>query len=156
VEVRVNDIYPSGQEKHAKIELLKLKATPMTAEDQGEKESIDVAELTSLYGSEALVLNKAAEPASFTVDTKFSGNCLFIYYLDDKPREQKLMSANQTLSLPVNKKADLRFSNAGSVTLKVGENQIQLGGFGQVAARLIVWKKDEAKNTYHLLSLPVK
>jgi cytoskeleton protein RodZ len=156
VEIRINDIYASGTEKHAKIELLKLTATSIASPDLEDQESIDIAELTKVYGSEAQVLASAPEPETFTADTVFSGGCMFIYYIDDKPREQRYMYANQTVSLPVSEKAELCFSNAGTVTLKIAENRIQLGGFGQVAARLITWKKDEKKNSYHLLALPVK
>jgi cytoskeleton protein RodZ len=156
VEIRINDIYTSGSEKHAKIELLKLTAASIASSGVEDQESIDITELTEVYGNEAQVLTSAAEPAPFTADTVFSGGCMFIYYIDDKPREQRYMYANQTVSLPVSEKAELRFSNAGTVTLKIAENQIQLGGFGQVAARLVTWKKDEKKNSYHLLSLPVK
>ncbi|MBN1799726.1 MAG: helix-turn-helix domain-containing protein [Spirochaetales bacterium] len=156
VEIRINDIYESGTERHAKIELLKLTATSIASSGPTDQESIDIAKLAEIYGTEAQVLASAAEPTAFTADTLFSGGCMFIYYIDDKPREQKYMYANQTVSLPVAEKVELRFSNAGTVTLKISEKQIQLGGFGQIAARLITWKKDETKNTYHLLSLPVK
>jgi len=156
VEIRINDIYVSGSEKHAKIELLKLTAGSIASSGLEDQESIDIAELTEVYGNEAQVLTSAPEPTAFTADTLFSGGCLFIYYLDDKPREQKYMYANQSVSLPVSEKVELRFSNAGTVTLKIAENQIKLGGFGQVAARVITWKKDETKNTYNLLSLPAK
>ncbi len=156
VEIRVNDIYTSGAQKHAKIELLKLSAATAAAAPVTDEKSVNVDDLTSRYGNEAQLITSGAKPAAFSVDVRFSGNCLFIYYIDGKPREQKYMYANQSLTLPVNEKADFRFSNAGTVTLKVNESQIQLGGFGQVAARLISWKKDEVKDTYYLLSLPEK
>jgi cytoskeleton protein RodZ len=158
IEIRVNDIYASGAQKHAKIELLKLGAATAAAAPASAsgEESVNIDDLTARYGNEAQLITSGAKPAAFSVDVRFSGNCLFIYYIDGKPREQKYMYANQSLTLPVSEKADFRFSNAGMVTLQVNENQIQLGGFGQVAARLISWKKDEAKDTYYLLSLPEK
>ncbi len=156
VEISVNDIYASGSEKHAKLALLKLTSGQVATTAPADNQEIDINELTKLYGNDAQLITNAGKPEAFTVDVRFTGNCLFIYYLDGKPREQKFMYTNQFLSLPVNEKADFRFSNAGSVTMKVKENQIQLGGFGQVAARLITWKKDENRNTYYLLSLPEK
>lgn len=88
----------------------------------------------------------------YTLDIKFRSYCLLRYQKDHDPAIEKYYKEGDTLRVEVNNRINLWLSNAGSVYAKIGGNELDLGGAGQVSAKKIQWAKNQA-GQFELLML---
>ncbi len=97
----------------------------------------------------------ADQPEAFRLDVTFRGYSLVRYLKDREIREQKYFNKNDSFRLNVDREVMLWISNAGSFQAKIGGNEVDFGGPGEVSTKLIRWENDEESGRYMLRMLPV-
>ncbi|MGA2480471.1 MAG: RodZ domain-containing protein [Spirochaetia bacterium] len=103
-----------------------------------------------------IVLGQAGQPGLFTVDFTFKNDCLFRYMVDDKDREDRFFQKGEQFTIDTAKKQlTIWLSNAGAARMRVQGKDYELGGLGQVATRMIAWRKDPNAGGYVLEITPL-
>jgi len=97
----------------------------------------------------------AEQPEAFRIDVSFRGYSLVRYSKDGESREQRYFNGNDTFRLEVDREVMLWISNAGSFQAKIAGEEINFGGPGEVATKLLRWQRDEETDRYELRMLPV-
>jgi transcriptional regulator with XRE-family HTH domain len=149
ISIFLKDIFTEQNQKRARLTLQK----PSTGGPEDITTNASDQDLID-RGIAKVILEKP-NPNRFTIDITVVQNCFLIYYLDKKDREEKYGYKGDTLSLSVEKNADIRFSDGASVKVKIDGNDLDSGSANQLSARKIKWLKSE-NNTYKLVSIPVK
>lgn len=101
------------------------------------------------------VILTAPSPEPFRFDAVLRGYSLIRYLKDGAVREQRYFDKGETFRLNVDREMMLWVSNAGSVSAKIGGEDIDLGGPGEVAVKLIRWQEAEDASEYQLTLFPV-
>jgi cytoskeleton protein RodZ len=104
-----------------------------------------------------IVLSQAsAQPGLFTVDFTFKNDCLFRCMVDDKDREDRFFQKGEQFTIDTAKKQlTIWLSNAGAARMRIQGKDFELGGLGQVATRMIAWRKDPNAGGYVLEITPL-
>jgi hypothetical protein len=97
----------------------------------------------------------ADEPEAFRLDVTFRGYSLVRYLKDGEIREQKYFNKDDSFRLNVDREVMLWISNAGSFQAKIGGNEVDFGGPGEVSTKLVRWERNEESGRYQLRMLPV-
>lgn len=97
----------------------------------------------------------AEQPEAFRLDVTFRGYSLVRYRKDGEIREQRYFNKDDTLRLNVDREVMLWISNAGSFQARIGGEEVDFGGPGEVATKLLRWERDEETGRYQLRMLPV-
>jgi cytoskeleton protein RodZ len=97
----------------------------------------------------------AEQPEAFRLDVTFRGYTLVRYRKDGEIREQRYFNKDDTLRLNVDREVMLWISNAGSFQARIGGEDVDFGGPGEVATKLLRWERDEETGRYQLRMLPV-
>ncbi len=100
--------------------------------------------------SEGVVVLEEEEPRPFRLDAVFRGYCLLRYQADRREPKQDFFEENDRFRLEVSRQVRLGMSNAGSLIVKIGGQELDLGGAGQVAVKLIRWEENEETGQYQL------
>lgn len=102
-----------------------------------------------------LVITEAEQPESFRLDVTFRGYSLFRYLKDGEIRDQKYFNKDDTFRLDVTREVMLWISNAGSFQARIAGREVDFGGPGVVATKLVRWEEDNETGLYQLKLLPV-
>ena len=97
----------------------------------------------------------AEQPEAFRIDVAFRGYSLVRYSKDGQNREQRYFNGSDTLRLEVDREVMLWISNAGSFQAKIAGEEVNFGGPGEVATKLLRWERDDETGRYQLRMLPV-
>ncbi len=97
----------------------------------------------------------ADQPEAFRLDVNFRGYSLVRYLKDGEIREQRYFNKDDTFRLNVDREVMLWISNAGSFQARIGGQEVDFGGPGEVATKLLRWERDEESGLYQLRMLPV-
>lgn len=81
-------------------------------------------------------------PEAFRISIIFRGNCLLRYLIDGDDREERFYQKGETIELDVSKELRLWVSNAGNLIARTNGTELELGGPGEVATRMIAWQSD--------------
>ena len=104
----------------------------------------------------AIPAMQAGQPGLFTLDFTFKNDCLFRYLVDDKEREDRFFQKGEQFTIDTAKKqVTIWLSNAGAARLRVQGKDFELGDLGEVATRMIAWRKDAAAGGYVLEIAPL-
>jgi hypothetical protein len=129
-------------------------AEAAAVEPGGEPESEPGEELPVLQaggGVERLVILEAESPRIFEVEIVFRESCLLRYLLDGELRDQRYFQKSEEFLLDnVRQEVQLWISNAGALTSKIEGREVKFGRVGQVATKLIRWRKEEGEEKYRL------
>jgi len=121
--------------------------------EQGEQgktaESIDSSAVTGEL-SEGIVIMEDIRPQPFRLDAVFRGYGLLRYRSDNRAMEQEYFREGDRFRLEVNRSVQLGVSNGGSLILKIGGRELDLGGSGKVSVKLIRWEINEETGQYQL------
>jgi len=128
-----------------------------------EEEEMSTGDATPFAGStsvedrqqETLIITEAERPEPFRLDVLFRGYSLFRYLKDGELREQKYFNKDDTFRLDVTREVMLWISNAGSFQARIAGQEVDLGGPGVVAAKLVRWEEKEDTGRYQLKLLPL-
>jgi hypothetical protein len=101
------------------------------------------------------VVLQAPQPGPFDVDVVFRGLCLIRYTADSGGRVERYFNQGDVLKIEVNRELRLWVSNAGSLTGRIGNASLALGGAGEIATKLIRWEAAESGDSYELRVIPV-
>lgn len=104
-------------------------------------------------GTLTLLESPTTKPVS--VDIVFRGYCLFRYVSDGAVREERYFHKGETFRLDASREVRIWVSNAGSLKAKISGVDVELGRPGEVATRLIHWRKNEGDTAYYLEIVPV-
>lgn len=102
-----------------------------------------------------LVITEAEQPEPFRLDVTFRGYSLFRYLKDGEIRDQKYFNKDDTFRLDVTRDVMLWISNAGSFQARIAGREVDFGGPGVVATKLVRWEEDNETGRYQLKLLPV-
>jgi cytoskeletal protein RodZ len=149
VAIALKEIFTEQNQKKARLALQK----PILESTEDITASSSDVELIAQGG--AKVIQEKANPDRFTIEITVMRNCYIIYYLDKNDREEKASYKGDTLSLTADRTVDLRFSDGGSVKIKIAGNDLDIGQVDQLYASQIKWVKGE-NNQYKLVSIPIK
>ncbi|MFW5712879.1 MAG: helix-turn-helix domain-containing protein [bacterium] len=97
----------------------------------------------------------AEQPEAFRLDVNFRGYSLVRYLKDDEIREQRYFNKDDTFRLNVDREVMLWISNAGSFQARIGGQEVDFGGPGEVSTKLLRWERSEETGRYQLRMLPV-
>lgn len=97
----------------------------------------------------------AEQPEAFRLDVTFRGYSLVRYRKDGESREQRYFNRDDTFRLNVDREVMLWISNAGSFQARIGGEEVDFGGPGEVATKLLRWERNEETGRYQLRMLPV-
>ncbi len=97
----------------------------------------------------------AEQPEAFRLDVTFRGYSLVRYLKDGNIREQRYFNRDDTFRLNVDREVMLWISNAGSFQARIGGQEVDFGGPGEVATKLLRWERSEETDRYQLRMLPV-
>ena len=99
---------------------------------------------------------QAPQAGLFTLDFTFKNDCLFRYLVDDKDREDRFFQKGEQFTIDTAKKqVTIWLSNAGAARLRVQGKDFELGDLGEVATRMIAWRKDSTAGGYVLEIAPL-
>ena len=99
---------------------------------------------------------QAAQAGLFTLDFTFKNDCLFRYLVDDKDREERFFQKGEQFTIDTAKRqVTIWLSNAGAARLRVQGKDFELGDLGEVATRMIAWRKDATAGGYVLEISPL-
>ena len=123
----------------------------------GEAESISDLGTTSVESrtQSPVTILSADQPEAFRLDVNFRGYSLVRYRRDGEVREQRYFNKDDTFRLNVDREVMLWISNAGSFQARIGGQEVDFGGPGEVATKLLRWERDEEAGQYQLRMLPV-
>jgi cytoskeleton protein RodZ len=103
-----------------------------------------------------IVLAQAGQAGLFTLDFTFKNDCLFRYRVDDKDREDRFFQKGEQFTIDTGRKqVTIWLSNAGAARMRIQGKDFELGGLGQVATRMIAWRKDLNAGGYVLEITPL-
>jgi cytoskeletal protein RodZ len=103
-----------------------------------------------------IVAAQAPQAGLFTLDFTFKNDCLFRYRVDDKDREDRFFQKGEQFTIDTAKKqVTIWLSNAGAARLRVQGKDFELGDLGEVATRMIAWRKDSTAGGYVLEIAPL-
>lgn len=97
----------------------------------------------------------ADQPEAFRLDVTFRGHSLVRYLKDGEVREQRYFNKDDNFRLNVDREVMLWISNAGSFQARIGGEEVDFGGPGEVATKLLRWEQDREADRYQLRMLPV-
>lgn len=100
--------------------------------------------------SEGYVIMEDIRPQPFRLDAVFRGYCLMRYRSDGREVQQDYFREGDRFRLEVNRSVQLGVSNAASLIVKIGGRELDLGGGGKVAVKLIRWESNEETGRYQL------
>jgi cytoskeleton protein RodZ len=104
----------------------------------------------------AITLGQASQPGPFTLDFTFKNDCLFRFAADDKDREDRFFQKGEQFTIDTaRKQVTIWLSNAGAARMRVQGKDYELGGLGQVATRVIAWRRDTTAGGYVLEITPL-
>jgi transcriptional regulator with XRE-family HTH domain len=134
-----------------------------SSESAGREESIGESETLISTGStraedrrqESLVIAEADRPEPFRLEVTFRGYSLVRYLKDGDIRVEKYFNKDDTLRLDVTREVMLWISNAGSFQAKIAGREVDFGGPGVVAVKLLRWEENKEAGRYQLKLLPV-
>jgi cytoskeletal protein RodZ len=99
---------------------------------------------------------QSPQPGLFTLDFTFKNDCLFRYLVDDKDREDRFFQRGEQFTIDTaRKRVTIWLSNAGAARLRVQGKDFELGDLGEVATRMIAWRKDPTAGGYVLEIAPL-
>ncbi|MBN2351099.1 MAG: helix-turn-helix domain-containing protein [Spirochaetales bacterium] len=133
-----------------KIALLTLKP-PMIAENL----IASASDLELVAKGVAKIVSEAVQPSRFTVSVTVIKNCLLVYYLDARDREEKFSYKGDTFTLSADRSADIRCSDGGAIKLSLAGKELDTGRAYDLFAGRVTWIKAEA-NKYQLVMIPEK
>jgi cytoskeleton protein RodZ len=103
-----------------------------------------------------ITLGQAGQAGLFTLDFTFKNDCLFRYMVDDKEREDRFFQKGEQFTIDTaRRQVTVWLSNAGAARMRVQGKDFELGGLGQVATRMIAWRKDPNAGGYVLEIAPL-
>jgi cytoskeleton protein RodZ len=103
-----------------------------------------------------IVLAQAPQTGLFTLDFTFKNDCLFRYMVDDKDREDRFFQKGEQFTIDTAKRqVTIWLSNAGAARMRIQGRDFELGGLGQVATRMIAWRRDQNAGGYVLEITPL-
>ena len=105
--------------------------------------------------TQARLITQAAARGPFAVQVSFVGNTLFRYESDSQPRVEQYFQSGQSISATAQNRFKVWVSNAASVRLRVADQEVSLGGPGEVTAALITWVPGETGANQLLQIFPV-
>ena len=99
---------------------------------------------------------QAGQAGPFTLDFTFKNDCLFRYLVDAKDREDRFFQKGEQFTIDTAKKqVTIWLSNAGAARMRIQGRDFELGDLGQVATRMIAWRKDSNAGGYVLEITPL-
>ncbi|MBN1522943.1 MAG: helix-turn-helix domain-containing protein [Spirochaetales bacterium] len=152
--VALIDIFTEQNQKKASISLKPAVSAGVVAVGDSGEYTITQVEKDLIADGTAKVIAENTAPSSFTIELSALQNFYFIYIPDKKERQEKYFTQGETLSLPVERVADIRFSDAGAVQATVNGNPVEIGSTGKIRAKIIKWVKD--KEIFQLVAFPNK
>ncbi len=103
-----------------------------------------------------IVAATAAQAGVFTLDFTFKNDCLFRYLVDSGDREDRFFQKGEQFTIDTARnQVTIWLSNAGAARLRVQGKDFELGDLGEVATRMIGWRKDAASGGYVLQITPL-
>jgi cytoskeletal protein RodZ len=103
-----------------------------------------------------VVVAQAGQAGLFTLDFTFKNDCLFRYLVDTKDREDRFFQKGEQFTIDTAKKqVTIWLSNAGAARMRIQGRDFELGDLGQVATRMIAWRKDSNAGGYVLEITPL-
>ena len=103
-----------------------------------------------------IALAQAGQAGLFTLDFTFKNDCLFRYMVDDKDREDRFFQKGEQFTIDTaRRQVTIWLSNAGAARMRIQGKDFELGGLGQVATRMIAWRKDPNAGGYVLEITPL-
>ncbi len=130
---------------------------PEAAETGGETETVPVVGSTNFASREQRVITilEQDEPRPFTVDLIFRGYCMLRYLNDKNVREERYFHKGETFRLENSQSLRLWISNAGACKGRIAGQEIEFGRSGEVATKLIQWRRDDQADAWKLTLEPV-
>jgi cytoskeleton protein RodZ len=153
IAIVLKEIFTEQNQKRARLAL-----QPPTAGGEttgGDSIPANASDLELLAKGAAKVVSEGFQPARFTVNVTVVKNCLVIYYLDARDREEKYSYKGDTFTLSADRSADIRCSDGGAIKLSLAGIDLDTGRANDIFAGRIKWVKQE-ENKYQLVLFPVK
>jgi cytoskeletal protein RodZ len=98
----------------------------------------------------------AAQAGLFSLDFTFKNDCLFRYLVDEKDREDRFFQKGEQFTIDsARKQVTIWLSNAGAARMRIQGKDYELGDLGEVATRMIAWRKDPNASGYVLEITPL-
>jgi cytoskeleton protein RodZ len=103
----------------------------------------------------ARLIAEFPEPEEFSVEVRFSANCLFRYEADDQERVEQYFQGGQMLVTSAQQVFRMWATNADAARLRVAGQDISLGRPGEVTAAMIAWSSSPDSQNARLELIPV-
>ncbi len=147
IAIVLKEIFTEQNQKRARLGL----QPPAIAENL----AASASDLELVAKGVARVVSEAVQPARFTIGVTVVKNCLLVYYLDGRDREEKWSFKGDTFTLSADRSADIRCSDGGAIKLSLAGNDLDTGRAYNLFAGRVTWIKAEA-NKYQLILIPEK
>ena len=162
-----NDVDLTSPQKRVNLGLYRTTGQAADAALAAAGDTSDTAVPASLPGASAnppvrvatfkpVVVTQAGQAGLFTLDFTFKNDCLFRYLVDAKDREDRFFQKGEQFTIDTAKKqVTIWLSNAGAARMRIQGRDFELGDLGQVATRMIAWRKDSNAGGYVLEITPL-
>ena len=161
-----NDVDLTSPQKRANLGLYRTSGPAADAAIAAAGDTTDTAVPASQPGGanppvhtdtfKPIVLAQAPQTGLFTLDFTFKNDCLFRYMVDDKDREDRFFQKGEQFTIDTAKRqVTIWLSNAGAARMRIQGRDFELGGLGQVATRMIAWRRDQNSGGYVLEITPL-
>ncbi|HDQ15158.1 MAG TPA: helix-turn-helix domain-containing protein [Sediminispirochaeta sp.] len=104
---------------------------------------------------EPLTIDRRDTLEPFQLNIEFRGYSMVRYLLDGEIREQRYFRRGENLRLDVDREVMLWISNAGNLNARAAGRELDFGGPGEVAVKLLRWERNQDGQDYELRLLPV-
>ncbi|NLV68757.1 MAG: DUF4115 domain-containing protein, partial [Spirochaetes bacterium] len=122
---------------------------PLVVQTQPVEENTSVKPLTE--GDNTKVIAQSNKNLKITFEVKFVQKSFIEVYLDGNRKAKGFMPAGSEERWEASESIQFKIGNAGGIKAKINEKDYVFGRQGQVANKVITWKKDPANpNLYHL------
>ena len=122
---------------------------PLEVESQPVAEDSNVKPLTE--GDNTKVIAQSNKNLKITFEVKFVQKSFIEVYLDGNRKVKGFMPAGTEERWEASESIQFKIGNAGGIKATINEKEYVFGREGQVANKVITWKKDPANpNLYHL------
>ena len=102
-------------------------------------------------GDNTKVIAQSDKSLKITFEVEFIQKSFIEIYLDGNFKQRGFMPAGSREKWEASKNIQVKLGNAGGIKCKINEKEFVFGKSGQVANKLITWKRDVANpNVYHI------
>ncbi|MCX7677908.1 MAG: DUF4115 domain-containing protein [Spirochaetes bacterium] len=133
-------------ENTANIKVQLGKQVEIAEEGKHEEQKAEVA----VHGSSIIARDERS--LSMIIEMQFVQKSFVEVYLDGMMKRRGMVPAGVSERFEANSHAQIRIGNAGGVKVKINNVEYNWGGPGQVANKVITWRKDPSKpNLWHIV-----